>query len=220
MPASATFDVAATGVLTMRVLAKLSLAIAAIAVSFALAPSAKADPITINTSGFSLSNLANTAGGVPGMDALAGSANTVTHNVNGMGSFVALLNPLTFTTGFTGADSGGGHDFAFSQLLTINGQTQVLNLVGRIDIDHAVDTVHIFSSAPLTFSFNTFSVIVNVLPTDIEGFGGIDYGKLKAEFTVTCDDRPVPEPATLTLLGLGLAGTAAKIRQRRRRKAS
>jgi hypothetical protein len=208
------------GVLKMRLLAKFSLAIAAIAVSFALAPSAKADPITVSSGGFSLSNLANTTGGVPGMDSLSGSANTTTRNVNGMGSFVALLNPLTFTTGFTGADSGGAHDFTFSQLLTINGQTQVLNLVGRIDIDHAVDTVHITAAAPLTFSFNTFSVIVKVLPTDLEGFGGISDGKLKAEITVTCDDTPVPEPATLTLLGLGVAGTAAKIRQRRKRKAS
>ena len=204
----------------MRLLAKLTLAIAAIAVSFAAAASAKANPITLNSGGFSLSNLGNTPGGVPGMDSLDGSANTITRNVNGMGSFLALLNPLTFTTGFTGADSGGGHDFTFSQLLTINGQTQVLNLVGRIDIDHDVDTVHITSAAPLTFSFNSFSVIVNVIPIDIEGFGGTSYGKLKADITVTCDDTPVPEPATLTLLGLGLAGTAAKIRQRRKRKAS
>ena len=202
----------------MRLLAKLSLAIAAIAVSFAAAPSAKADPITIRSGGFSLSNLANTTGGVPGMDSLDGAANTITRNVTG--SFTALLNPLTFTTGFTGPGSGGSHDFAFSQLLTINGQTQVLNLVGRIDIDHAVDTVHIFATSPLTFKFNTFSVIVNVLPTDVEGFGGIDYGKLKAEITVTGNNTAVPEPATLTLLGLGLAGTAAKIRQRRKRKAS
>jgi len=203
----------------MRVLAKLSLAIAAIAVSFARSLSAKADSITINSGGFSLSNLANTTGGLPGMDALDGSAHTVTRNINGTGSFVALLNPLTFTTGFTGAGSGGAHDFTFSQLLTINGQTQVLNFVGSIDISHTVDTVHILSAAPLTFTFNSLSVIVNVLPMDLDGFGGTSYGRLKADITVT-SNTAVPEPATLTLLGLGLAGTAAKIRQRRRRKAS
>src|SRR5207253_10441459 len=106
------------------------------------------------------------------------------HNITGAASFIALLNPLTFTTGFTGTNSGGTHAFTFSQLLTINGQTQVLNLVGSIDIGHLVDTVHIISAAPLTFSFNTFSVVVNVIPIDINGVGGISCGDLKAQITV------------------------------------
>src|SRR5882724_11484978 len=168
----------------MRLLTKISLGLAAILISIAIAPAAKADPVTITSGGFAINNLANNGTGAPGMDALDGFVTTSTHTVKGGGSFIALLNPLTFTTGFTGLNSGGAHPFTFSQLLTINGQTQVLNLVGSIDIGHLVDTVHISSAAPLTFTFKTFSVVVNMIPTDVEGFGGLSCGDLKAKITV------------------------------------
>lgn len=206
------------GVPKMRLFTKISLALAVLVLSIAAVPAVKADPITISTSGFVLTNLGNDGTGTPGMDSLVGAPASQTHNINGGSSVIALLNPLSFTTGFTGLNSGGNHPFTFSQLLTINGQTQTLNLAGSIDIGHLVDTVHILASAPLTFNFNTFSVVVTVLPTDVDGWGpGTFCGDLKARISVK-DCNPVPEPATLTLLGIGLAGIAAKVRQRRRSK--
>ena len=205
----------------MRLLTKTSLALATVVMAIVLAPAVKADPLTLNytTAGFSLSDLGNDGTGVQGLDALNGASFTDSHIVNGAGSIVAQLNPLTLIAGPTGVNSGGSHPFNFIQDLTINGQTQTLNFVGSIDIDHLVDTVHIISAAPLTFTFSTFSVVVEVIPTDVIALGsGVFTGELDAKFTVI-PTAPVPEPATLTLLGLGLAGTAAKLRQRRKRKA-
>ena len=208
----------------MTFLTKVSLAVLVLLVSIVCAPVVRADAFTITTSGFTLNTLGNDNTGIDGLDALKGSTSIDLPDVNGSADLVALLNPLEFTTGFTGENSGGNHLFAFNQEVTVNGQTQVMNIFGSIDIDHLVDTIHLVSADALIFDFNTFSVAVNLIPLDLEGFGGVSLGDLQAQISVTQNGMgpncPVPEPATLTLLGLGLAGTAAKVRQRRKRSVS
>jgi hypothetical protein len=203
----------------MRFLTKVTFGLAALLISLTISPATKADSITISSGGFSLSDLGNNGGGVPGMDSLLGTATSASQTTNGSGSFIALLNPLTFTTAFTGHGSEGTYNFNFAQLVTINGVTQTLNIVGSIDIGTFVDNVHILSSDTLTFDFGTFSVVVNVLPTSIEGIGPGEFCDfLRAQFVIRTESEPTatPEPATLSLLGLGLAGVAAKLRRRRK----
>ena len=203
----------------MRFLTKMAFGLAALLVSLTIAPATKADSITINSGGFSLSGLGNNGGGVPGMDSLLGTAASGNQTINGSGSFIALLNPLTFTTAFTGHGSEGTYNFKFAQDVTINGVTQTLEIVGTIDIGTFVDTVHIISSDPLTFDFGTFSVDVSVVPSSIDGFGPGEFCDfLRAQFVVNTESEPTatPEPATLSLLGLGLAGVAAKLRRRQK----
>lgn len=202
--------------------------IAATFVSLLLvAPVVNADPLQIITQsgGFQLTGLGNNGNGTPSnqFDVFIGDAHSESNTVDSAGgSFVALINPLTFIQDFTGVGSEGTYPLNFSELLSVNGQTQRLDLIGSLTIGTFSDSISLLTNSRIIWQFNSFTVAATVLPVTIFGTdNGAYHDFLCARFEVKPNcDTPVPEPATMMLLGTGLAGLAAKVRQRRKTKSS
>jgi len=190
-----------------------------------VAPTANADPLQIITQsgGFQLNGLGNNGNGTPSneFDVFIGEAHSESNTVDSSGGrFIALINPLTFIQDFTGVGSEGVYPLNISELLTVNGQTQQLNVNGSLTIGTFSDSISLLTNSRIIWQFNAFTVSATVLPVTIFGAdNGAYHDFLSARFEVKPNcETTVPEPATMVLLGTGLAGLAAKVRQRRKAK--
>ncbi len=174
---------------------KVRLAFASLAVLFSLPHMARADSITVTSTGFPTTTFSS------GGD--TGSLNDGSVTVD------PTTGPFVFQTGDFIIGNGTTPDqvvpFTFQDSITIDGITQDLTFSGQYAVTDTAHTLTVFEGSPVQFGNETFTLMSSSISGTAPG----------QDVPVDLQASVTPEPGTFVLLGTGLLGIAFITSKRR-----